>query len=186
MTAILITLNVVAGLFLIAVVLLQTGKGAEMGAAFGGASSAVFGPTGATTILTKITAVTAAVFMGTSLALAVLSAERPSVMDEVTEPEPPVAAVPAAPAEEQAAAEQTQQTAEQKPAEAPLDLGNVVKQAAQQALDQAAAGGAAVAEPAGGQREPAAGGTAETPGETPQSAAPGAGGVPVDAGSQQP
>ena len=44
MTAILIAINILAGLFLVGVVLLQSGKGADMGAAFGGAGSTVFGP----------------------------------------------------------------------------------------------------------------------------------------------
>ncbi len=57
-------------LFLIVVVLLQTGKGADMGAAFGGASQTVFGATGALTLLHKVTTVTAVLFMLTSLSLA--------------------------------------------------------------------------------------------------------------------
>jgi len=92
MTAVLIALNIIAGLFLVAVVLLQAGKGADMGAAFGGANPAVFGPTGGqANVLQRVTAVTAVVFMGTSLALAVISARQRSIFDGSSEP-PPIAA----------------------------------------------------------------------------------------------
>ena len=64
MTAALIALNIIAGLFLVAVVLLQAGKGADMGAAFGGANPAAFGPAAQGNALQKITAATAAIFMG--------------------------------------------------------------------------------------------------------------------------
>jgi len=56
--------------FLLLVVLLQPGKGADFGAAMGGASQEVFGASGSVSILSKITAVVAAMFMATSLALA--------------------------------------------------------------------------------------------------------------------
>ena len=70
MTTFLIVLHVIACVFLIAVVLLQRGKGAEMGAVFGGgASSTVFGSRGAGNFLTRLTTISAVVFMGTSLAL---------------------------------------------------------------------------------------------------------------------
>jgi preprotein translocase subunit SecG len=69
MTTFVIILHVLACLCLIFIVLLQTGKGSEMGAIFGSASSSVFGPTGPTTILTKITIGAAIVFMLTSLYL---------------------------------------------------------------------------------------------------------------------
>ncbi len=86
MTPLLMTLNILAGLFLIGVVLLQSGKGADMGAAFGGASSTVFGPSGAGNVLTKVTAATAATFMITSLLLAVISSRQESVFDGVPDP----------------------------------------------------------------------------------------------------
>jgi preprotein translocase subunit SecG len=87
-------LNILAGVFLIGVVLLQSGKGADMGAAFGGSSTTVFGASGAGNLLTKITAATAAVFMGTSLILAVISTRDQSVFANA--PEPEAAAAPAA------------------------------------------------------------------------------------------
>jgi preprotein translocase subunit SecG len=63
-------IHIVVCLALIMIVLLQTGKGASMGAAFGGSSQTVFGSGGATTFLTKLTTIAAAVFMVTSLLLA--------------------------------------------------------------------------------------------------------------------
>jgi preprotein translocase subunit SecG len=93
MTAVLIALNIIAGLFLVAVVLLQAGKGADMGAAFGGANPAAFGPATQGNVLQKITAATAVVFMGSSLALAVVSARQESVFDSTTEPAPLAAPV---------------------------------------------------------------------------------------------
>src|SRR5215831_4789558 len=68
--------HVLACIFLVLVVLLQTGKGADMGAVFGGSSSTVFGSSGAGTFLTRLTTVTAVVFMLTSLSLTYFSARR--------------------------------------------------------------------------------------------------------------
>jgi preprotein translocase subunit SecG len=61
--------HVFACLFLIVVVLLQTGKGADMGAVFGGGSQTLFGSGGAGNLLTKLTTGTAIAFMITSLIL---------------------------------------------------------------------------------------------------------------------
>jgi len=62
-------IHVLACLFLIVVVLLQTGKGADMGAVFGGGSQTLFGSSGAGNFLTKLTTGTAIAFMITSLIL---------------------------------------------------------------------------------------------------------------------
>ncbi len=62
-------IHVIVSLFLIFVVLLQQGKGAGMGAVFGGAGQAVFGPRSEGNIMGKITAVTAVLFMLTSMSL---------------------------------------------------------------------------------------------------------------------
>src|SRR5690348_10785678 len=62
-------IHVLACLFLIVVVLLQTGKGADMGAVFGGGSQTLFGSGGAGNLLTKLTTGTAIAFMITSLIL---------------------------------------------------------------------------------------------------------------------
>ena len=67
-------MHVIVCIALIMIVLLQTGKGADMGAAFGGGSSqTLFGSTGGSTFLGKMTTVAAVVFMLTSLGLAYLS-----------------------------------------------------------------------------------------------------------------
>ena len=63
-------LHIVLCFFLILVVLLQPGKGADFGAAMGGTSQDVFGATGSVTLLTKLTAIVAGLFMATSLTMA--------------------------------------------------------------------------------------------------------------------
>ncbi len=95
--AIVTVLHVLVGLLLIVVVLLQAGKGADIGAAFGGASQTFFGGRGAATFLAKATAGAAAIFMVTSLYLAHVSA-RPSTSSLLDAMPPAPAASPAAPA----------------------------------------------------------------------------------------
>ncbi|PIE35475.1 preprotein translocase subunit SecG [candidate division KSB3 bacterium] len=68
-------IHVIMCLALIAIVLLQTGKGASMGAAFGGGSNTIFGGAGPASFLNKITTVAAIVFMLTSFTLAILSSQ---------------------------------------------------------------------------------------------------------------
>jgi preprotein translocase subunit SecG len=82
---------------IIAIVLLQSGKGADIGSAFGGAGSqAVFGSMGTPTLLGKITAGVAIVFTLTSFSLAMLGGERASSV--VREPAPATAPATPAPA----------------------------------------------------------------------------------------
>jgi preprotein translocase subunit SecG len=77
MSLLLIIIHVIVCMALIMIVLLQTGKGADMGAAFGGGSSqTLFGSTGASTFLTKATTAAAIIFMITSLGLAYMSGHR--------------------------------------------------------------------------------------------------------------
>src|SRR6185503_11392701 len=71
-------IHVLACLFLIVVVLLQTGKGADMGAVFGGGSQTLFGSGGAGNLLTKLTTGTAIAFMLTSLILTYGQSRTPS------------------------------------------------------------------------------------------------------------
>jgi preprotein translocase subunit SecG len=80
-----VVFHVLACMALILIVLLQTGKGAEMGAAFGGASQTLFGGSGGTTFLSKLTTGAAIAFMITCLGLTYLSAgpSTKSVMEEV-------------------------------------------------------------------------------------------------------
>ena len=74
MTTLLIIVHVLVSLFLIVIVLLQHGKGADIGATFGGSGQSVFGSEGPVPLLNKITTFSAIVFMGTSISLAYLSA----------------------------------------------------------------------------------------------------------------
>ena len=99
MLSVLIGFHVLTGVALILIVLLQTGKGASMGAAFGGSSQTIFGATGALGLLGKLTTVAAIVFMLTSLTLAVLSSrlrtgsileeQRPAAERTIPAPETP-------------------------------------------------------------------------------------------------
>ncbi len=76
MSTFLIALHVIACLVLILVVLLQRGKGSDMGAALGGGgSNTVFGSRGAGNFLTKLTSACAVIFMITSLSLAYLGSQ---------------------------------------------------------------------------------------------------------------
>ncbi len=69
MNVLVVIIHLVACVALIAIVLLQTGKGAEMGAAFGGASQTLFGGTGGSSFMSKLTTGAAVVFMITCLLL---------------------------------------------------------------------------------------------------------------------
>lgn len=70
-----VVLHVFVCLLLILIVLLQAGKGAEMGATFGaGGSQSVFGSGGAAPFMTKLTTVIAVIFMVTSIGLTILNA----------------------------------------------------------------------------------------------------------------
>ena len=68
-----VILHLIVCFLMIAAILLQAGKGAEIGAAFGGSSQTVFGSRGPGTFLSKITVGAAIIFMVTSLSLALLS-----------------------------------------------------------------------------------------------------------------
>lgn len=74
MVYLLTTIHVIVCLFLVVVVLLQSGKAADLAGAFGGmGSQTVFGPRGSATMLSKATTVAAAVFMITSLTLSIMA-----------------------------------------------------------------------------------------------------------------
>lgn len=89
-----IVVHVLLGLSVIGFVLIQHGKGADAGAAFGSASSGtVFGAQGAASFLSRATAILAALFFSTSLGLAVLSGQtESSVVDLMDAPEVEVVA----------------------------------------------------------------------------------------------
>lgn len=81
--ALLTILHILICIVLITIVLLQAGKGADMGAAFGGSSQTVFGSSGAGTFLGKLTATVAIIFMITSLMLTYTASHRSSsLMDQ--------------------------------------------------------------------------------------------------------
>ena len=80
-------IHILVAVFLIGSILLQAGKGADIGAAFGaGGSQAVFGPRGAATLLHKVTIVAAVLFLSTSVTLTYFSREEAaSVLEAVPE-----------------------------------------------------------------------------------------------------
>jgi len=79
-------IHVVVCLFLVVVVLLQSGKAADLAGAFGGmGSQTAFGPRGAATVLSKATTIAAAVFMVTSLTLAILATRNAGTSSSVLE-----------------------------------------------------------------------------------------------------
>ena len=91
MVILLTTIHVVVCVFLIIVVLLQSGKAADLAGAFGGmGSQTVFGPRGSATVLSKATTIAAAVFMVTSLSLSIMATRggkaAPSLLDKATKP----------------------------------------------------------------------------------------------------
>lgn len=111
MVPILIILHICICIALVLIVLLQKGKGAGMGAAFGGSSQTVFGSTGATSLLHKVTTAIAVVFMLTSLSLSFFIGKggTSSVMEDVS---------PVVPIEQ---TQQTQQTPAQQKAPVPAE-----------------------------------------------------------------
>ena len=101
MHTIVVIIHVIVSLALVSIVLLQHGKGAGIGAAFGGSGQTVFGSTGAAPFLAKLTAIVAILFMCTSLGLTFMSRQQaPSVMQGAGKPAAtqPAPATPAAPA----------------------------------------------------------------------------------------
>jgi len=92
-----LAVQMLAALGMIGLILVQHGKGADMGAAFGsGSSGSLFGASGSANFLSRTTAVLAVVFFVATLALAYFGNSRPASSGSVLEA--PTAAVPAAPA----------------------------------------------------------------------------------------
>ncbi len=75
MVTIVLAIHVIVCISLVVVILLQQGKGAEIGAVFGGSSQTVFGASGAGNVLTRVTAALAVVFFATSMYLAYTSTQ---------------------------------------------------------------------------------------------------------------
>ena len=104
MTVVLL-LQVASALAMIGLVLVQHGKGADMGASFGsGASGSLFGATGSSNFLSRSTAIAATLFFASTLALAYFgnhragATEQSSVLDQAAAASASAASVPAAPA----------------------------------------------------------------------------------------
>ena len=100
MTTILVVIHILVCLFLITIVLLQHGKGADVGATFGGSSQSLFGTEGPVPLMNKITTAVAIIFMLTSITLAYISANKSTrtvmegVQVEQAAPQLPPVAVP--------------------------------------------------------------------------------------------
>jgi preprotein translocase subunit SecG len=106
--SVIVVVQVLSAIAIIGLVLLQHGKGADMGASFGsGASGSLFGATGSANVLSKLTGVFAFVFFASTLALAYLGSVRTApagVMDDL----PAVVAPASAPAAASVPASSTQ------------------------------------------------------------------------------
>jgi len=106
MVVLLTIIHVIVCIFLVVVVLLQSGKAADLAGAFGGmGSQTVFGPRGSATVLSKATTIAAALFMCTSLTLSIMAQRAghttPSLLNKAAKPVPgqaqPAQQQPAAP-----------------------------------------------------------------------------------------
>jgi preprotein translocase subunit SecG len=101
-----IVMHVVVALAIVGLVLLQHGKGADMGSGFGGgASSSLFGATGSANFLSRTTAVLAAVFFLSSLGLAYFATQAPRESGSVVDRAPATQQKKAEPAKPEAKAE---------------------------------------------------------------------------------
>ncbi len=90
--SVVLTIHILVAIAIIGLVLMQHGKGADMGAAFGsGASGSLFGATGSANFLSRTTGILAAVFFVTSLSLAYIGSNKPkttgSLMQEAVQSE---------------------------------------------------------------------------------------------------
>jgi len=114
-----VVLHLLGALGVVALVLLQQGKGADAGASFGaGASNTVFGSQGSSTFLSKFTAILAACFFITSLGLGYFAKEKAHQLTQVGLPDPAVLEVKQKPATDDVPVLEGQQ----KPAAAPADV----------------------------------------------------------------
>jgi preprotein translocase subunit SecG len=127
-----VVIQVLSALLIIGLVLLQHGKGADMGAAFGsGASGSLFGATGSSNFLSKSTAVAAAVFFAATLTLSFIVNKRGAttssgVMDNVAVPTAPAAATGTATKAAAPAATPAAATATTTPAAPAAPAGNQI------------------------------------------------------------
>lgn len=111
--------HIIVCLFLVGIVLLQHGKGADIGATFGGSSQSLFGTEGPLPLLNKITTAVAVIFMLTSVTLAYMSSQKSksSVMSGVSISQPAVEAPAPIAKEDMDMEPAVEETTEEKAAE---------------------------------------------------------------------
>jgi len=120
-----VVFHLLGALGVVALVLLQQGKGADAGASFGaGASNTVFGSQGSSTFLSKFTAILAAGFFITSLGLGYFAKEKAHQLTQVGLPDPAVLEVP----KKNPATEDVPVLEAQKPAVSPADVPQAPQQ----------------------------------------------------------
>lgn len=120
-----VVFHLLGALGVVALVLLQQGKGADAGASFGaGASNTVFGSQGSSTFLSKFTAILAAAFFITSLGLGYFAKEKAQQLTQVGLPDPAVMEVKQKPAADDVPVLEGQQ----KPAVVPADVPQAPEQ----------------------------------------------------------
>jgi preprotein translocase subunit SecG len=145
MTLFLTVLHVMVCVFLVVIVLLQRGKGADIGAVFGAGSGAtIFGSRGAGNFLTKLTTGAAAVFMVTSLSLAYFGQQGSDLLDDTA----PAQEAPASPFAEPAPAAEGTPPATGGFEEVPADAAKTPVEAEKPAPAPAEAPKTAPADPA--------------------------------------
>lgn len=83
LSTLILIVHLIVSLFLIVIVLIQGGKGSEMGAAFGGSSQTLFGARGAATFFSKLTTIAAVMFMISSFLLSIVESRSGSIMNAV-------------------------------------------------------------------------------------------------------
>lgn len=122
---IVIVFHLLAALGVVALVLVQQGKGAEAGASFGsGASTTVFGSQGSSTFLSRVTAILAAAFFLTSLWLGFLAKEKAGALSQAGLPDPAVLEVQ----QKKPAAEDVPVLEQQKPVDDAVDVPQASEQ----------------------------------------------------------
>jgi len=95
-TILLTIVHVIVCLFLIVVVLLQSGKAADLAGAFGGmGSQTAFGPRGSATLLSKATTISAVMFMLTSMSLSIMATKNAGVGSSILDRHPGAKSAPA-------------------------------------------------------------------------------------------
>lgn len=117
--SVILVAHILVGLGICGLVLMQHGKGADMGAAFGsGASGSLFGATGAANFLSRTTAILATVFFITSLSLAYIASNKPKTSGSVMENAVQSQSLPAVSPKENQAVENKAATPESKDSKA--------------------------------------------------------------------